>query len=213
MDTSHGGQPHCAPRFFTDHLPARGRAARLPEPLQKQLEGFSLLPHLEGKAPPSWHDDRMLFVHAGRWTSGMAAAHKYYKAAVLQGHMMLIRTRACGDPACNPDQGGECLNLLYVQEGAKSAIYTKENAQFHWGVTPPDHWCLFDLQKDPACTNDLADKKPDLAKKLATAYEAWWDDVYPVMIARNGDVPLEEGPRKKSKKKPSTPAKQENLKS
>lgn len=169
----------------------------VPDETAKQLEGFSLVPLLDAKGPESWHDDRMLFVHAGRWTSGMAAAHKYYKAAVLQGHMMLVRCRPCGDSDCNYDQGGECRTLRNVEAGGASANYTKKNAQFHWGLTPPDQWGLFDLSKDPACSEDLSGKKPELATKLAAAYDAWWDGVYPTMIERGGDAPIDEPPGKR----------------
>jgi hypothetical protein len=74
-----------------------------------------------------------------------------------------------------------------VEKGSKSAQYTKENAQLHWGVTPPGHWALFDVKKDPGCQNDLAKSSPEQAKKMAAAYDAWWDETYPVMVERGGD--------------------------
>jgi arylsulfatase A-like enzyme len=178
----------------------------VPEETRKQLEGFSLVPLLDAKGPELWHDDRMLFVHAGRWTSGMAAAHKYYKAAVLQGHMMLVRSRPCGDSACNYDEGGECRTLVNVEAGGASANYTRKNAQFHWGITPPDHWSLFDLAKDPTCLNDLTEKNPALAQQLAAAYDTWWEGVYPLMIERGGDAPIDEE-HKKAARKSASPAK------
>ena len=49
-----------------------------------------------------------------------------------------------------------------VEAGATAATYTKADAQFHWGVTPPGHWSLFDLKKDPVCRNDLAAERPEL---------------------------------------------------
>ena len=163
----------------------------IPEALKKELEGYSLVPLLDAKSPVVWgHGDRMLFIHAGRWPSGMAAQHKYYKAAVLQNHMILVRSDPCDNEACKADPKNECVNLRHVRNGSKSAIYTKENAQFHWGVTPPGRWALFDLQSDPACLNDLSEKQPELTARLAGAYDQWWDGVYPVMIERGGDAPL-----------------------
>lgn len=73
---------------------------------------------------------------------------------------------------------------------AKGGNYTRENAQFHWGVTPPGHWALFDVKKDPGCQNDLAESKPKRASTMAAAYDAWWDKIYPVMVERGGDAEL-----------------------
>ena len=57
-------------------------------------------------------------------------------------------------------------------------------------MTPPGHWALYDVKKDPGCQNDLAETEADRAAKLAAAYEAWWEDVYPVMVERGGDRDL-----------------------
>ena len=175
--------------------------------MRKQLEGFSLKPLLEAKQPLAWHAERMLFVHAGRWPSGMAAGHKYYKASVFQGHMLLVRSRGCDDPNCNAEVFSECDH--HVEKGAKSRIYTKENAQYHWGITPRDRWSLFDLKKDPGSMVDIAEKQPGLVKKMAAAYDTWWDNLYPVMIERGGDVELVEVAKKRAEaneKKTAAPA-------
>jgi hypothetical protein len=44
---------------------------------------------------------------------------------------------------------------------------------------------------------DIADKQPELVKKMAAAYEQWWSDLYPVMIERGGDVELAEVAKKR----------------
>ncbi len=31
---------------------------------------------------------------------------------------------------------------------------------------------------------------PELRTKLTTAYDQWWDDVYPKMMERGGDAPV-----------------------
>lgn len=162
----------------------------IPEPLQDQLDGFSLVPLLEAEGPVAWHDDRMLFIHAGRWTSGMAAEHKYYKASVFQDHHLLVRSHPCDSEACRLDPTNECVIPRGVKNGWTRAIYTKENAQFHWGITAGDRWELYDLEADPACANNLAEKDPERSRTMAEAYDAWWDAIYPEMIARGGDVPL-----------------------
>jgi len=185
-------QPHTVDNLTAhlDVLPTLCELASVdvPQKLRPDLEGFSLVPLLEAKQPLSWHDDRMLFHHVARWPSGMAAAHKYAMCGVRQGHYLLLRSRPCDDPKCTPRvHGNQCHTLRNVEGGATSAIYTKENAQFHWGVSPEGRWVLFDVKKDPACQKDLAAEKRELASNLAAAYDRWWDDVYPDMMARGGD--------------------------
>ena len=164
----------------------------LPKRLQGELEGFSLVPLLKAKGPLSWHDERMVFLHTGRWASGLADAHKYAKASVLQRHFILVRNRACEEIACTGETRGECDGLRAVEKGSKVGTYTKANAQFHWGVTPSGRWALYDLKKDIACRNDIAEKNPERVKTMAAAYDKWWDDLYPVMIKRGGDDELVE---------------------
>ena len=164
----------------------------LPKRLQGELEGFSLVPLLKAKGPLSWHDERMVFLHTGRWASGLANAHKYAKASVLQRHFILVRNRACEEIACTGETRGECDGLRAVEKGSKVGTYTKANAQFHWGVTPSGRWALYDLKKDIACQNDIAEKNPERVKAMAAAYDNWWDDLYPVMIKRGGDDELVE---------------------
>jgi len=174
-----------------DVLPTVCQLADTPVPaqLQPQLEGYSLLPLLEGRG---WsHDNRRLYQHVARWPSGMAADHKYAMAGVRQGDYLLMQSRPCDRPDCTPEvRGDQCATLRASEKGVTSAVYTATNALFHWGVTPPGQWALFDTKKDPACQSDLAASQPDRAKAMAAAYDQWWDDVYPVMVERGGDAPL-----------------------
>jgi arylsulfatase A-like enzyme len=160
--------------------------ATIPPDLVPQLEGHTLRPLLESPEPVSWHDDRLLFHHVGRWPSGMAATHKYAMASVQTGDYLLVRSQPCDDPACK-HYSSQCTTLRSVESGATRATYTKANAQFHWGVTPRGRWSLFDLKHDPACERDLAAEKPESAAKLAASYEKWWDTLYPTMIQLGGD--------------------------
>jgi arylsulfatase A-like enzyme len=160
--------------------------ATLPPQLNAKLEGFTLRPHLESTQPIQWNEDRLLFHHVGRWPSGLAAAHKYAMASVQTGDLLLVRSRPCDDPACK-QYSSQCTTLRSVEAGATAATYTKADAQFHWGVTPPGRWSLFDLKKDPACRNDLSTERPELTAKLAASYDQWWDSLYPTMIQLGGD--------------------------
>ncbi|NIP87095.1 MAG: sulfatase-like hydrolase/transferase, partial [Planctomycetales bacterium] len=142
-------QPHQVDKLTSalDFLPTICELAgvTVPAKLQSQLEGFSLVPLLDSPPAVSWHDDRMLFQHVGRWPSGMAAAHKYAMAGVRQGHYLLLRSRPCNEAACTTAVlGNQCATLRRVEKGQQNANYTDANAQFHWGVSPPDRWVLFD---------------------------------------------------------------------
>lgn len=167
--------------------------ATIPSTIEQQLEGFSLVPLLEAKQPISWHEDRYLFQHVARWPSGLAAQHKYAMAGVRQGDYLLTKSRPCDDPACTTAVlGMQCQTLRGVERGNTSANYTRHNAQFHWGVTPPDQWVLIDTKADPGCRTNLASSDPERVKAMADAYDHWWNEVFPVMVARGGESPLRE---------------------
>ncbi len=181
--------------------------ATIPPQLSAKLEGFSLRPLLESTQPIEWNEDRLLFHHVGRWPSGMAAAHKHAMASVQTGDLLLVRSRPCDDPACKT-YSSQCTTLRFVEAGATAATYTKTGAQFHWGVTPPGRWSLFNLKNDLTCQKDLAAEKPELTSKLAESYDKWWDTLYPTMIQRGGDKGepdlLKKGKGAKNKEAPET---------
>lgn len=183
-------QPH-AVQNLTAHLDVLPTlcdyaGVQLPADLTVKLEGWSLRPLIESAQPIAWHDDRLLFHHVGRWPSGLAASHKYAMAAVQTGDFLLVRSHPCDDPACKTF-ASQCTTLRAVENGATRATYTKKNAQFHWGVTRRNHWSLFDLKNDIACEKDLAMQRPELALRLAAAYDRWWGGLYATMIGLGGD--------------------------
>ena len=75
-----------------------------------------------------------------------------------------------------------------VENGGKQMTYAYGTAQYHWKVSPKHRWVLFDVKKDPGCENDLTRQKSQLISKLSLAYDHWWDEVYPKMIAKGGDL-------------------------
>ncbi|MGJ8724624.1 MAG: arylsulfatase [Roseibacillus sp.] len=169
----------------------------VPKELEEKLEGFDLLPLLETTEPVSWYDDRLLFHHVARWPSGLAESHKYAMCGVRQGHQLLLRSHPCEDPACEP-HSSQCKTLRLVGKGRTGMTYTKKNAQYHWGVSEPGRWSLFDVKKDLGCEHDLALESSEKVSELAQAYEQWWEDVFPEMIAAGGDgVAVEKSKEKK----------------
>ena len=160
---------------------------KIPSELESKLEGFSLTPILEAKEEISWHDDRLLYSHVGRWPSGLAEAHKYAMVNVRKGNYLLVRSNECGDPRCKEFQS-QCSTMRAVNNGLTQTTYAYGTAQTHWGTVPMGHWALYDIKNDPGCENDLAYSNPELASSLAAAYDRWWEDMFPDMIAKGGDV-------------------------
>lgn len=184
-------QPHTVENLTAhlDILPTLSEitGAEIPENIQPNLDGFSLLPLLENNHSIDWHNDRVLFQHVARWPAGMAMVHKYAMCGVRQGNYLLLRSSHCGNDSCLK-QLSQCTFLRKTEAGAETETYTNGNAQFHWGVSAKDRWSLYDTKNDPGCTQDLFFDKYELALKLGAAYDAWWDNVFPTMIELGGDV-------------------------
>jgi arylsulfatase A-like enzyme len=160
--------------------------AEIPDSLSTKLEGFSLLPLLETEEALTWHEDRLLFQHVARWPAGLAASHKHAMCAVRQGPYLLLRSEPCEDPACR-EQLSQCTYMIRVREGIKKITYTENNAQYHWGVSTEGQWALYNTKEDPGCLQDLASVQAELVSTLSTAYDQWWDEVFPEMIKHGGD--------------------------
>ena len=159
----------------------------VPSSLEKKLEGFSLRPLLESNKPIEWKPERILFHHVARWPSGFAKYHKYTMAGVRQGNHLMLRSHDCGNPECLQYMS-QCKGLRNVSQGSKNMTYAYGTAQYHWGVSPREHWVLYDVKKDPGCQNDLSKDKPSLITTLSISYEKWWDNTFPEMMAKGGDL-------------------------
>lgn len=158
--------------------------AEIPAKLQAELQGYSLLPLLNAV---SWkHDGRILYHNVGRWPSGTAESHKHAMCSVRKGNMLLVRSEPCNDPECEKHQS-QCTTLRAVRNGLTTTTYANGTAQMHWGVTAPGRWELFDVKNDPACQKDLSAANPELVSELIAAYDKWWDEQFPIMMARGGD--------------------------
>ncbi len=178
--------------YEADVLPTLAEIAGVPlsAELEAEKDGYSLTPLLEGRSV-DW-EDRMVFQHVGRWAGGMAALSKYTDAAVHWKNYMLVRREPSEDPdgLSAADKQSSNNNLMRIQKGAIQAPFTKANAQFHWGLT--HGWELYDVTADPACKKNIAGQMPELAQRMAAAYDVWWDKVFPQMIELGGDKPAEE---------------------
>ncbi|WP_179336191.1 arylsulfatase [Winogradskyella costae] len=75
--------------------------AKLPETMQP-LEGLSLIPLLENTAT-NW-EDRLLFVHCGRWKTGMVNEAKYTKMAVRSQQWRFVNNEELYDISNDPEE-------------------------------------------------------------------------------------------------------------
>jgi arylsulfatase len=114
---------------------------KVPEAVQPQLEGRSLVPLLQD--PKAAWADRRLFTHVGRWERfSDPAESKFRAAAVRNTRWALVSDAKAGPP----------------------------------------NWQLFDLSVDYGQTKDVIEGHPEVARDLASAYDAWWAECLPLMV-------------------------------
>lgn len=148
---------------------------------RKSLEGYSLAPLLASENAP-WNEERMLFIHKGRWKfHGTGYLHKFSHCAVRYKKMMLYRHNPCRDPNCS--------NCKKEYDRAAGSNYMYTTNIDHYRLTDDEQWMLFDLEKDLFEENDLFRAKPEIASKMTKSYDDWWDGILPSL------------PRKAAKKK------------
>jgi hypothetical protein len=61
--------------------------------------------------------------------------------------------------------------------GATKIAYSAHKGQFHYAVTSPGKWALYNIREDRAQENDLAHGQPDVVARMSEAYDIWWDAV------------------------------------
>jgi arylsulfatase A-like enzyme len=52
-------------------------------------------------------------------------------------------------------------------------------------------WELFDVLDDPGQQSNIIDQKPEIAKKLASQYDLWWESIQPHLVNEQVDAPEE----------------------
>lgn len=113
----------------------------IPEAVQPQVEGRSLVPLLQDPKAP-WAD-RRLFTHVGRWERfSDPTESKFRSAAVRNTRWAMVSDSKAGPP----------------------------------------NWQLFDLSVDYGQTRDVIAAHPEVARELASAYDAWWEECLPLMV-------------------------------
>jgi len=69
-----------------------------------------------------------------------------------------------------------------IREGRWSLVNTRNR---------PDGWELYDIASDPAEQHDRAAAQPEIVKRLAATYDAWWRSVQPDLVNEDLDGPAE----------------------
>jgi arylsulfatase len=83
--------------------------AGIPADKQKPTDGFSLIPLLEGK-PGQPFDNRLLFIHSGRWPMGKSPeGYQYRNSAVRSARFRLVNNQELYDISNDP---GEKRNVI-----------------------------------------------------------------------------------------------------
>ena len=160
-----------------DVLPTLAEIAgiELSEEHKSKIDGLSLMPLLKDHSSP-W-DDRVLFIHVGRWNDGEIDEHKYIQCGIRYNKFNLTKISVCQHPqSCY----AECGVFDNVSKG-KPGYYSKINHKFHYAMTPNQDWALYDISKDLPQNENIADQHPELVQDLIKKYDAWWDEVYPVI--------------------------------
>jgi hypothetical protein len=152
--------------------------------VKAQIEGRSLVPLLENPAA-DW-PDREIFTHVGRWPKDAdPQKYKFTNCSVRTARWQLVNANTArgGAPRANARRAGEAANKTAGTASSPAEAIVRA------GPEPmTSAWQLFDLSADPGQQTDVAAAHPEVVKKLAAAYDAWWDGVQPMLV--NEKVPL-----------------------
>jgi arylsulfatase len=123
--------------------------AKLSDAVQRQVEGRSLVPLLEN--PKASWEDRVLFMHVGRWPKGASVDDYKYGGCSVR-----------------------CTRWHMVSAGKDKP-----------------RWQLFDLTVDPGEKTNVADKHPEVVKRLQAEYDPWWSSLPPYLVNEDAVGPKE----------------------
>lgn len=156
-----------------DILPTLAELAGIELPLDvaREIEGFSLADFL--KDPSTRKMDKKLFQHTARWSDGFADKHQHVNASVRWKSWHLLNMGTVDD--CQ----GECRVYRKAARG-ESMLYT-ESPNKHYKLSPDQNWKLYNLEKDPGESANVAQENPKVVKRMAAAYDDWWTRTRPAM--------------------------------
>ncbi len=144
-----------------DIFPTLAEFAGATIPKELELDGRSLVPLINN--PQAEWADRYTFFHIGRWgkKGTRFAEHK-------PEHKIT-----------DPDQAMYRDFAVRNEKWRYVGVYSR---------TPDVPVALHDIDNDPGEQKNVIEQHPEVARKMLKAYEAWWDEVRPLMI--NEDASL-----------------------
>lgn len=143
-----------------DIFPTLAEFSGVTIPKEVALDGRSLVPLINN--PKAKWTDRHTFFHLGRWGK---------KGGGMSGKPEHKIT--------DPDK-------------AKYKDFAVRNEKWRyvgvWSRTPDTPAALYDIDNDPGEKKNVIEQHPEIARKMLKAYDAWWDEVRPLMV--NEDASL-----------------------
>jgi len=143
-------------------------AAKVPDDVEKKLDGFSLVPLLENPQA-GWHDERMLFTHVGRWEKG-AEPQKYGQCSIRWQKYLQVW-----------EHGKWCLYDLQADAGETNNLAAHRNEVLGRLDKAYDAWWTEIL---PCLVNEQAWKTAPKINPYKEQYRKQFGDA-----ATNGDHP------------------------
>jgi arylsulfatase len=193
--------------FMSDNGMTGGGSGRPGQPLSRLPDGTEFPFHNAGmkglKGSPDEGGVRVPFFI--RWDGRIAPAREIDRIAA---HIDLLPTLAALAGADLPAKQVEGRNLLPLIENPQGEwpdryLFT-HTGRWPTGADPDDfQWknfavrsqrfrlvenALFDMEKDPGQTTDVAGEHTQVVQAMRAAYDAWWKETRPMMV--NENVPL-----------------------
>jgi arylsulfatase len=144
-----------------DIFPTLAEFAGAKIPKGYEIDGRSLMPLIDN--PKAGWKDRYTFFHKGRWGKKGAPGR-------------------AGRRNADPDKE------KYINFAVRSQRWRYVGEQTR---APGFKAGLYDIDADPGEQNNVIDKHPGIVREMLKAYDAWWDEVRPMLV--NEDATLDTG--------------------
>ncbi len=163
-----GGRRFDGLAHFTDWLPTLCAAAGVPAPEDRVLDGWNLLPALQGESAPDTLPRRR-FWQWNRYTPVPTC-----NAAMRDGPWKLVRPVIPEALYTAPEEMEMDRELEMHPERFHGLLNTPEPERTLPDPPPPE---LYNIEQDPEETSNLASRYPGRVQRMCRALENWFDEV------------------------------------